>query len=77
MILHANITPEDLRELQQAADCAGLEMEFLELRANAARYEWLRAHFASVGIDRVKILCDKPEHSYVLDAAIDAAMAAK
>jgi hypothetical protein len=32
----------EMRELQRAADCAGLEMEFLELRADAERYRWIR-----------------------------------
>ena len=40
----------DLRELQTAADMAGLEMEFLELREAAARWEWLVRH-ASIGFD--------------------------
>ncbi len=31
-----------MKELQRAADGAGLEMEFLELRANAERYLKLR-----------------------------------
>lgn len=40
----------DLRELQTAADMAGLEMEFLELREAAMRWEWLVRH-ASLGFD--------------------------
>lgn len=38
----------DLRELQTAADMAGLQMEFLELREAAMRWEWLVRH-ASLG----------------------------
>lgn len=40
----------DLRELQTAANMAGLEMEFLELREAAARWEWFVRH-ASLGFD--------------------------
>ena len=40
----------DLRELQTSADMAGLEMEFLELREAAMRWEWMVRH-ASLGFD--------------------------
>jgi hypothetical protein len=40
----------DLKEFQIVANMAGLEMEFLELREAAARWEWLIRH-ASLGFD--------------------------
>lgn len=40
----------DMRELQTAANMAGLETEFLELREDAMRWKWLVRH-ASLGFD--------------------------
>ncbi|MBA3588321.1 hypothetical protein [Methylibium sp.] len=36
------LSSTDMKELQGAADRAGLEMEFLELRRDAERYRYLR-----------------------------------
>lgn len=33
----------DMKELQRAADMAGLEIEFLELRQDAERWRWIRS----------------------------------
>lgn len=77
-----------MKELQSAADCAGLEMEFLELKQDAERYRWLREQswFSSelcVLRDPKKALtsskglgADCPSHDR-LDEAIDAELAAK
>ena len=60
---------EAMKELQRAADMAGLEMEFLELRQDALRYRWLRSGAANMHQVRA-ILNDTPTG---IDAAVDKA----
>ena len=48
-----------MRELQKAADCAGLEMEFLELRKDAERYRWLRGGYGSAAAAQHEETADK------------------
>lgn len=71
-----------MRELQKAADCAGLEMEFLELRKDAERYRWLREQ-CNTQTNLVQYLHDGAKYLYTcnsardMDAAIDSAIAAQ
>jgi hypothetical protein len=74
--LHAmggTLTADDLKALHSAADCAGLEMEFLELRRDAERYRKLRAQRHS-NTPRISVPFE-PGLTYTpeaLDAALDA-----
>ena len=75
----------DLREIQTAANMAGLGLEFLELRKNAERYLYLRNRVPSEVLGQVKsaagcwIDAEDGEGILVLltgedaDAAVDAA----
>ena len=75
----------DLRELQTAANMAGLGLEFLELRRNSDRYLYLRNRAPSEVLGQVKsaagcwIDAEDSEGILVLltgedaDAAVDAA----
>jgi hypothetical protein len=71
------MTDDDMIELQKAADMAGLDLEFLELRQDARRYQYLRAHMTGVinlmGAPAIGLSCVSGED---MDAAIDAAMGA-
>jgi hypothetical protein len=71
------MTDEDMRELQKAADMVGLEMEFLELRQDARRYQYLRAHMTGViaplGKPAIGLSGVSGDD---MDAAIDAAIGA-
>ena len=75
-------TDEDLKELQKAADCAGLEMEFLELRRDAERYRWLRERMLAADFDyngggTQALVFEMPDglrYGADCDATIDAAM---
>lgn len=85
-------TNDDMKELQKAADCAGLEMEFLELKRDAERYRWLcENNFDRPGVTQIHTWLQTWEpHSQTgeqtewtqrlrgskLGAAIDVAMAA-
>lgn len=68
----------DLRELQAAADMAGLEMEFFELREAAMRWEWLVRHATSGfdaapswngGIVRLPVFDSADQHPALVDRA--------
>jgi len=64
---------DTLKELQRAADCAGLEMEFLELRRDAERYRKLRnsgSVFAPMVVDPMNHAVGYTPEG--LDAALDA-----
>jgi hypothetical protein len=71
------MTDDDMRELQKAAEMAGLEMEFLSLRQDARRYQYLRAHMTGVmtllGAPAIGLSGVSGDD---MDAAIDAAMGA-
>ena len=78
-----------MKELQRAADMAGLEMEFLELRQDALRYRWLRNRPAEVVLSGhgpsagAWIDCESEDGTLTLltdedaDKTIDAEMAEK
>jgi hypothetical protein len=71
------MTDDDMRELQKSADMAGLEMEFLELRQDARRYQYLRAQLTGtltlLGAPAIGLSGVAGDD---MDAAIDAAMGA-
>ena len=59
-----------IKELQKAADMAGLEMEFLELRMNSDRYIWMRDNFwPTIFTNDITF-----HRNDLWDSAIDAAM---
>ncbi len=64
---------DDMKELQRAADCAGLEMEFLEMKRDAERYRWLRDGCNEKRSAASRIAADC--YGLEWDARIDAAMA--
>ena len=71
----------DMRELQTAADMAGLGIEFLELRQAAVRWEWFVRH-ASLGFasapswDAIIRLPVFDSDDQTITALVDRAMAA-
>jgi hypothetical protein len=76
------MTDDTIKVLQRAADCAGLEMEFLELKRDAERYRWLAARMLAADFDYMSegmqvLVFDMPDGfraSADCDSTIDAAM---
>jgi hypothetical protein len=70
------MTDDDMRELQKAADMAGLD-HFLALRQDARRYQYLRSHMTGVmtllGAPAIGLSGVSGDD---MDAAIDAAIGA-
>ncbi len=65
-----------LQELQTAADCAGLEMEFLELKHDAGRWLFLAEHWHSLmgGVPLHRWLDERALRRGGVTAALDYAM---